>query len=69
MFQTNCAYLELNCRCQYCNYQLDNIILKGGPIQKPYWLPWAPWPHLFLKFYMYTLCVWQNDNKNNKTNQ
>ena len=52
----DCAYLELNCRCQYCNYWLDNIILKGGPIHKPYWLPWAPLPHLFSKFNMYILC-------------
>ena len=58
----DCAYLELNCRCQYCNYWLDNIILKGGPIHKPYWLPWAPLPHLFSKFNMYILCFlakWQ----------
>ena len=58
----DCAYLELNCRCQYCNYWLDNIILKGIPIQKPYWLPWAPLPHLFSKFNMYILCFlakWQ----------
>ena len=36
---------------------------KGGPIHKPFWLPWAPLPHVFLKFYLYVLCVWQNDNK------
>ena len=35
------TYIELICRCQYCNYELDNIILKGGPIHKPYWLSWA----------------------------
>ena len=39
-------------------------MLKGGPIHKPYWLPWAPLPHLFFKFYMYILCVFlQNDNR------
>ena len=36
---------------------------KGGPIHKPFWLPWAPLPRVFLKFYLYILCVWQNDNK------
>ena len=57
-------HLELNCRYQYRNYQLDDIILIDGPIHKPYWLPWAPLPHLFFKdliviFYVF----WQANNK------
>ena len=64
MFQTNCVYLEFNCRCHHCNYQADDIILKGSPIHKPYWLPWAPLPHLFFSNLTCIFCVfWQNYKK------
>ena len=35
--------------------------LNGGPIQKPYWLPWAPLPHLSLYVY-FVFFGKKNDN-------
>ena len=50
------AYLELNCQCQLVIINLLGI-LKGGPIDKPYWLSWASLPYLFIFFKFSILCM------------
>ena len=32
---------------------IRQYVFKGGPIDNPYWLPWAPLRHRFSLFYVY----------------
>ena len=48
-------------------YLLISIFFKGSPIHKPYQLPWAPLPYLFLNFmHIFNLYQWQKNSKSIK---
>ena len=42
---------------------LGIIILKGGPIHKPYWLSWASLPYLFILLKVFYFVYGKNDIK------
>ena len=49
------AVVKLSCRYHYFYLLIRSYIFKVGPINKPYWLPWAPLPDICNFMYIFSL--------------